>query len=299
MEAFIGQGMITFFDRFKTDLDCLEYLAEVKKKKVYTCCKCGHDKFTVRKKNFATDCNRCHHIESPTAGTMFHKVKFGLKKAFSIIFEMSATTKSMSTRQMAKRYEVSYSTAWLFMHKVRNSMKSSELNSMSGTVIVDEFVFGSKEDLKQGRSTDSKKKKIVAAVELSDAGGIRRVYFQTIGDYSSKSLETIFEKHISTAANVQIDKWSGYKPLKKKYNITQIKSDKGNTFFEINTIVHQVKAWLRSTFSWMHKEHIQKYLNEFSYRINRSISKQNIFDNLINKMANAKPLNYKDIIISS
>lgn len=299
MEAFIGEGIITFFDRFKTDLDCLEYLAEIKKEKVYKCCKCGHDKFTVRKKNFATDCNRCHHIESPTAGTMFHKVKFGLRKAFSIIFEMSATTKSMSARQMAKRYDVSYSTAWLFMHKVRNSMKSSELKPMSGTVIVDEFVFGSKENLKQGRSTDSKKKKIVAAVELSEAGGIKRVYFQTIDDYSSKSLETIFSKHISTNANVQTDKWSGYKPLQKKYKITQTKSDKGKTFFEMNTIVHQVKAWLRSTFSWMHKEHIQHYLNEFSYRINRSITKQNVFDNLINKMLQAKTLTYKDIIISN
>jgi transposase-like protein len=299
MEAFIGEGIITYFDRFKTDMDCLAYLAEIKNKNAYKCCKCGHNKFTVRKKNFATDCNRCHHIESPTAGTMFHKVKIGVRKAFSIIFEMSATTKSMSARQISKRYEISYPAAWLFTHKVRNSMKSSELYPMTGTVIVDEFVFGGKENLKQGRSTDSKKKKIVAAVELSDTGGIKRVYFETIKDYSSQSLESIFEKHISTQAKVQTDKWSGYKPLTKKYNITQIKSDKGKTFFEMNTVVHQTKAWLRSTFSWMHSAHIQLYLNEFSYRINRSIHKQSIFDNLINRMIEAKPLTYKDIALSN
>jgi transposase-like protein len=178
-------------------------------------------------------------------------------------------------------------------------MKSSELYPMTGTVIVDEFVFGGKENLKQGRSTDSKKKKIVAAVELSDTGGIKRVYFETIKDYSSQSLESIFEKHISTQAKVQTDKWSGYKPLTKKYNITQIKSDKGKTFFEMNTVVHQTKAWLRSTFSWMHSAHIQLYLNEFSYRINRSIHKQSIFDNLINRMIEAKPLTYKDIALSN
>lgn len=297
MEAFIGEGILAYFDRFKTDLDCLKYLHEIKNKKDYKCVKCGHNKFTVRKKNFATDCNRCHHIESPTAGTLFHKVKFGLRKAFSIVFEMSATTKSMSSRQMSKRYEISYSAAWLFTHKVRNAMKSSELHPMVGTVIVDEFVFGGKEDLKQGRSKDSKKKKIAAAIELSDDGGIKRVYFKTIEDYSAKSLTPIFEKHISTTANIQTDKWAGYKPLKKQYNITQVKSDKGNTFFEMNTIVHQVKAWLRSTYSWMHKDHIQKYLDEFSYRINRSIYKQSIFDNLINRMVNAKTLTYSDIII--
>ena len=41
-------------------------------------------------------------------------------------------------------------------------MKSSESQPMTGDVIVDEFVFGGRENLKQGRSTDSKKKKIVA-----------------------------------------------------------------------------------------------------------------------------------------
>lgn len=299
MEAFIGEGIISFYDRFKTDLDCLEYLSQIKKKKKYSCLKCGHDKFTVRSKNFATDCNKCHYIESPTAGTMFHKVKFGIRKAFSIVFEMSATTKGMSARQLSKRYEISYPAAWLFAHKVRNAMKSSGSQPMSGTVIVDEFVFGGKEDLKQGRSTDSKKKKIVAAVELTEKGGIKRVYFETLKDYSSKSLEQIFKKHISTTANIQTDKWTGYKPLTKDYNITQIKSDKGKTFFEMNTIVHQVKAWLRSTFSWMHQEHIMGYLNEFSYRINRSIYKENIFDLLINRLVTTKPLNYRDIKISN
>ena len=144
MEKFRGQGIIEYFDRFKTDLDCLEYLAYTKWKDGYKCCKCGHAKFTVRKLNFARDCNSCHHIESPTAGTLFHKVKFGIRKAFTIAFEMSATTKSMSSSQMAKRLNISRPAAWLFMHKVREAMKSSETQAMTGRVVVDEFVFGGK-----------------------------------------------------------------------------------------------------------------------------------------------------------
>jgi hypothetical protein len=58
---------------------------------------------------------------------------------------------------------------------------------------------------------------------------------------------------------------------KKNRVLSQTKSDKGNTFFEMNTVVHQVKAWLRSTFSNIHEQHIQGYLDEFSFRINRSI----------------------------
>ena len=152
-------------------------MAEKKASKGYVCVKCGHNKHTVRKKNLARDCNKCHHLESPTAGTLFHKVKFGLRKAFGMVFEMSSTTKSISANQMSKRYEVRYITAWLFMQKVRKAMKSSENHPMDGDVIVDEFVFGGRENLRQGRSTDSRKKKIVAAVE-KDQIGIKRVYFK-------------------------------------------------------------------------------------------------------------------------
>ncbi|MBG6061759.1 hypothetical protein IWX83_001549, partial [Flavobacterium sp. CG_9.1] len=94
------------------------------------------------------------------------------------------------------------------------------------------------------------------------------------------------------------DKWTGYNPLKKEFDLKQIKSDKGKSSKELHTIIHQVKSWLRSTFSWVHKEHIQKYLDEFSYRINRSIYKEKIFDLLINRMMNTQKVLYQNIIIS-
>lgn len=298
MEKFKGESIIDFFDKYKTDLDCLEYLAMIKWKDGYKCSKCNHDKYTVRKANFARDCNRCHHIESPTANTLFHKVKFGVRKAFGIAFEMSATTKSISASQIAKRYSVSRPTAWLFMHKVRKAMKSSELHPMEGIVFVDEFVYGGREDLKQGRSNDSNKKKIVVALELDENRGVKRTYFKKIEDYSSTELSKIFESHISKQAKVNTDKWTGYNPLKDRYTIKQLKSNTVD-FFEMNTIVHQVKSWLRSTFSWMHEDHIEKYLDEYSYRLNRSIHKQTIFDNLINRMMNSQHIGYQQIKIST
>ena len=299
MEKFIGQSILEFTDRFRTDLDCMEYLAEIKWKNGFKCVKCNHLKFTVRKKNFARDCNSCHHIESPIVGTMFNRVRFGLRKAFTIAFELSATTKGISTKQMAIRLKISRTTATNFIKKVRISMASSESMPMIGQVFVDEFVFGGKEDLKQGRSNDSKKKKLIVAVETTETGGIKRVYFDRLKDYSCSEIRKIFDKHISKTASIKTDQWTGYKPLQKEFDITQIKSNKGSSSKELHTIIHQVKSWLRSTFSWVHEEHIQKYLNEFSFRINRSNHKDNIFDLLINRMMRTQNVQYKDIIISS
>jgi transposase-like protein len=297
MEKFKGESIIDFFDTFKTDRDCLEYLASIKWKDGFQCSKCNHKKFTIRKSNFARDCNLCHYVESPTSNTIFHKVKFGTRKAFGIIFELSATTKSLSSSQMAKRYSVSRPTAWLFMQKVCTAMKSTEKQPIIGTVYVDEFVFGGKEELKQGRSNDSKKKKVVVAVEVDVKGGVKRAYFKKIDDYSSSELGKIFQSHIAPQAKVKTDKWTGYKPLKAAYNIEQIKSNTSD-FFEINTIIHQVKSWLRSTYSWMHEQNIERYLDEYSYRLNRSIHKQSIFDNLITRMLSNKHIGLQDIKIS-
>lgn len=98
---------------------------------------------------------------------MLHKLRFGIRKAFLIIFEMTVTTKGLSASQVAKRYGISRQTAWAFMHRVRSSMQSSKEHPLKGQVQDDEFVFGGKEKLKQGRSTDSKKKKIVGGMLIS------------------------------------------------------------------------------------------------------------------------------------
>jgi len=296
---FEGENIIEFMERFPDDYTCLQYLSEIKWSNGYICSKCGHQKHTVRKKNLARDCNRCHHIESPTANTLFHSLRFGIRKAFMIVFEMSATTKGLSSSQLAKRYGISRQTAWTFSHKVRIAMQSSGNHPMKGNVQVDEFVFGGKETLKQGRSKDSKKKKLIGAVELTEKGKVKRVYFNKLEDYSSKSLFKIFDSHISKDARVVTDKWTGYVPIGKSYNIEQKYSDKGGSMKQMHTIIHQVKSWLRSIFSWVHQGHIEKYLAEYSFRINRSIHRQTIFHKLIERMIIAKPTTYQLIKVST
>lgn len=66
-------------------------------------------------------------IESDTAGTLFHKLKFELQKSLMIVFEMSCTTKGMSSPQIAKRYGITQKTVCFFMQKVKIAMESSKI----------------------------------------------------------------------------------------------------------------------------------------------------------------------------
>jgi transposase-like protein len=188
-------------------------------------------------------------------------------------FEMATTTKSLSASQMSVRYGVQKRTARLFMHKVREAMKSSEDFPMKGIVNVDEYVVGGYEEGKPGRSYDSRKKKAVCAVELTGKGKVKRFYIFQIPNYSAKSLRKMFEKHIDKKAKITTDKWKGYNPIVKDYDLTQILSEKGSNFKALHVMIHQVKSWIRTTYSWVSEKNINRYFDEFCYRINRSQSK--------------------------
>jgi hypothetical protein len=295
MDIFKGQNLLEFAERFKTDEGCKEYLAELKKKEGYQCLKCGHTKFQERK-DFSRVCNICVHIESATANTLFHKVKFGVRKAFFICFEMATSTKSLSASYMGVRYGVTEKTARLFMLKIREAMTPSGNSPMDGTVHVDEFVLGGREQRKIGRSYDSKKKKAVTAVQLTDDGKVRRMYTMRIEDFSARSLQYIFINNISREAQVVTDKWKGYRPIAKAYNIQQVESNKGLNFKALHTMIHQIKSWIRTTYSWVSDFNINRYFNEFCFRINRSQNKATIFNNLITKMINAEKIYQTELI---
>jgi len=297
MDVFKGQNLLGFSDRFKTDDDCKEYLASIKAKSAYKCTRCNHTACQIRK-DFGRQCNICGHIESATADTLFHKVKFGVRKAFFICFEMATTTKSLSASYMSVRYGVTEKTARLFMHKVREAMTSSGNDPMDGEVHVDEFVLGGRDEGKTGRSYDGKKKKAVTAVQLTQDGKVKRMYAMKIDDFSARSLQYIFVNHISREAQVTTDKWRGYRPIAKAYDITQIESNKGLNFKALHTMIHQVKSWIRTTYSWVSDDNLNRYFNEFCFRINRSQSKATIFNNLITKMVQGEKI-YQSQLISN
>ena len=296
MDIFKGENLLDFTERFSTEEKCKEYLANYKWEFGYTCQKCGHTKYQERK-DFSRTCNKCSHTESATANTMLHNQKFGLRKAFHIIFEVCNSTKGMSASQIARRYSIARGTAHTFLHKIRSAMKSTESQPMTGKVIVDEFVIGGKESEKPGRSYHSKKKKVVMAVELTEENKVKRIYSRHIDNYSAASLNEIFQKHISKDADVLTDEWKSYAKIAKDedYKIEQLNSKgySASSFFEIHTMIHQVKSNIRTIYSWVSKKYVQNYLDEIAFRINRSLTKHTIVNNLLKRLVNGRPQSWQ------
>ena len=87
-------------------------------------------------------------------------------------------------------------------------------------------------------------------MELTDRGKVKRFYALKIPDFSSKSLRTIFDKHIDKTAYITTDEWNDYRPI-KDYNITQIPSNDEKNFPTLHKVILQVKSWIRGIYSWV------------------------------------------------
>lgn len=284
-----------FRSKFGDEYLCLSFLSTQKWSAGFSCFKCKNTKFSKRKKEFNRRCTKCGYDESPTANTLFHKVKFGIVEAFEMAYDIATSKKGANSIWLAERHGVKQMTAWLFRRKVQEAMKSSEEYPLEKEVHVDEFEIGTPKKGEQGRSKSVTKIRVVIAIENRD-GKPGRGYAKVIEDYSCKSLKPIFEKHIKSDANIVTDGWSGYKPLKKNYpNMTQILSNNGENFKMLHFQIRNFKNWLRGVHSYCEKEYIKQYIQEYFYRLNQLNFRNTILENLLKRMCNEKPITYKSI----
>lgn len=292
-QRFKSLSLFEFQEQFKSIDDCLLYLSDIKWKKGFVCRKCGHTHSCSGKASHSRQCTSCRYVESPTAQTLFHKVKFDLLKAFYIVYFVSTNKKGITSTELSRKLALRQKTCWSFKRKVMKAMKSSQDYPMEGNVEVDETVFGGQETGVVGRKNDTKKL-VVIGIEKKKKG-VSRLYARVIDKANAINLGNFMKDHISKEANITTDKWTGYQPLKNDFkNLVQIYSgDKGGNFPELHRVIMNLKGWLRGVHH--HVWDLQDYLNEYCYRFNRSFMNENIFNNLIKRMVFSEPCYIKNL----
>jgi predicted RNA-binding Zn-ribbon protein involved in translation (DUF1610 family) len=293
-KMFESLTIFEFQKRYPDEDSCLDYLSQLQWADGFVCPKCGNNKYCRGHKSHIRQCTKCNYLMSPTSGTLFHNVKFPLLKAFYIVYYVSTNKKGISSTELSRKLGLRQKTCWLFKQKVMRAMKSSGNNKMKGKVEVDETVVGGQEEGVVGRKND-KKKIVVFAIERQGKG-IGRLYGKVIKHSSAKELGAFMKETIEPEAQIKTDVWSGYKPMKKDFvNLFQVPSGKkGENFPDLHRAIMGFKGWLRGMHH--HAEHLQSYVNEYTYRFNRNNMKATIFENLMNRMIEAKPCTYRMII---
>ena len=282
-----------FQEQFPDNDSCQNYLAEMKWPDGFKCEKCGHNRYCGGKLAHTRQCTKCKYQATPTSGTLFHKVKFPLLKAFYIVYYMGTSKKGIASTELSRKLGLRQKTCWLFQQKVMKAMASSGKYPLMGKVEVDGTVVGQQEEGVVGRQ-NNRKKQVVLAIGKKGKG-VGRMYARAIDNAGPKQLKPFFQDHISPQAMVETDKWRGYMPLKKQCpNLLQIDSGKkGKDFPDLHRTIMMFKAWLRGIHHSVNN--LQAYLDQYCYRFNRSQMKGAIFDNLLVRMVEHNPCPYNII----
>lgn len=280
--------LFEFQQQFPDDQACYDHLAQLKWPNGFICEKCGHTHYCKGKLDRTRQCTKCGYQATPTSGTLFHKVKFPILKAFYMVYFIATNKQGISSTELSRKLGLRQKTCWSFKQKVMKAMASSLQFPMLGKIEVDETVIGQEEEGTKGRQNEDKKL-VVVAIER-DSKGIGRMYARVIKDGSNDSLKPFFEDHISPQAEVKTDQWKGYTPLAEDFpNLHQVPSGKkGKNFPDMHRAIMMLKAWLRGTHHAV--EHLQGYLDEYCYRFNRHLMKGKIFDNLLGRMVRHSPV---------
>jgi transposase len=268
-----------FNEQFPDDAACLQYLFDQRYPNGGTCDKCGKSGcFHPMKKRRQYACAWCGFQIAPTAGTIFHKSSTSLKTWFFAMFIMTASRNGVSAMELMRQTGVTYKTAFRMNHQIRQLMLQPASGKFSGIVEADEAYIGGKRKGRTGRGAAGK----TPVIGVLKRGGDINV--KATPNVKSKSLLRNICKTTKPGATVMTDDFSGYSSLRslgfnhKTINHSEGRYVKGNVHTQgIESFWAQLKRSINGTFHHVSRQHLQKYLNEFSYRHNHRHSETAMF----------------------
>ncbi|HSJ69573.1 MAG TPA: 7TM diverse intracellular signaling domain-containing protein [Anditalea sp.] len=119
-----------FIKIFPDSSACYRYLEDLKWSKKFECRSCRHIKSSKGPKLFSKRCSKCGYIESVTAGTVFHGVKFPLEKAFYIVYIIISKNQILTLEQLAQILDLRKNTVWSFRKKINGIFADKGLKTL-------------------------------------------------------------------------------------------------------------------------------------------------------------------------
>ncbi|WP_426977803.1 IS1595 family transposase [Pseudarthrobacter sp. O4] len=297
--------ILEFQARFGDEQACLGYLFECRWPDGYSCPRCkGESAWPVAARGL-WECAACRYQVSLTAGTVLHKTHTALHLWFWAAYLMTTGTPGISARQLQRQLGLSrYETAWTMLHKLRRAMVNPERTLLTGEVEVDECEVGGPEvGRRGGRNLTARAAQIVVAVEVRGQGS-GCVRMKVIPNASGDTLGTFVTDTVAPGAIVHTDGWMGYVPLRNKgydhrprsQRAAKRAGDPDPVLPRVHRAISNFKTWLRGTHRSVGNEHLQVYLDEFTFRYNRRSTPMAAFQSLLGLGAQQAPATYRQIV---
>lgn len=294
-------------ERFRSEEACRDYLVRVRWPGGFKCARCEGEKGWPLRGRGIIECAGCGHQRRVTAGTIFQDTRKPLSLWFQAIWLVTSQKHGASALSLKQNLGLgSYETAWVWLHKLRAAMVRPDRDRLVGPVEVDEAVIGGVEEGLAGRQRNSKS---LVAIAVEERGrGIGRIRMKQIYAADGANLGTFVSKVVTTGSVVHTDAWQGYAVLAGRgfdHRPVSVRAQgrgraaAGELMPRVHLVVSLLKRWLIGTHQGgVSAEHLDYYLDEFSFRFNRRRSRRRglLFKRLLENAVRIDPLPYEAIV---
>jgi len=292
---------------FPDDAACLDYLDWLRWPGGFVCPHCA-SRVAWRLADGRYSCGGCKRRVSVTAGTIFHGTRTPLTVWFEAAWLMMTSKSGTSALNLHRVLGLgSYQTSWAMLHRYRDVMVLPQRDKLSGVVEMDETCIGGVKPGKRGRGAAGKVL-VAGAIERAPQGrrGFGRARLVVITSAKSEALREVVAANIAPGSVVISDALSSYPSAlagsEYEHNPINVKRS-GLQAHQLLPGVHRLfslsKRWLEGTHQGrVEADHLQSYLDEFTFRFNRRNARQRglLFLRLLERAVEADPIRYIDVV---
>ena len=303
---------------FPDEVACAAYLERARWGDGFVCEHCGTlgEPYRFANRPGVCRCRHCNCDTSLTAGTVMERTHTPLSVWFWAAYLVASQTPGMSAVQFQRQLGLSrYETAFQILHKLRAGMVRPDQDRIAGNpgehVEADETYVGGRTRGK-GRgvhdmvlvagAVEVKQRKHHGSLNKRRTGRYAgRVRLAVAPDRSAKSLGSFIERVVKPGATLITDDWSGYAKLGEGGYCHTAVVEGGDmqvaeTFLPIiHLVFSNLKTWLRGIHHGVSPQHLQAYLNEFTFRFNRRFYPFNAFRSLLGIAGDVTAPTYADL----
>jgi len=281
-----------FFVRFPDERACLEHIMRVRYGGTKMFCRsCGvQSQFHKLRDRRVYACPECRFQIAPTAGTVLHDTRTPLVSWFYAMWLFCTTRHGVSGKELQRQLGVSYKTAYRMGMQIRKLTEQADCfdRMLSGHIELDEaYVGGRSSDGTRGRGASNKT--IVFALAERDG----RIRARVVPNVQTISLRQIVLENVARGSTISTDELRSYNLLTSDgYRHGRVNHNAGeyaryvckSLTFHVNTcegFFRLFKASVRSTHVHVSGKHMQRYLDEFTFRANHRERVNGMFDLLV------------------
>ncbi len=298
-------SVFEFFKLFPDEASAVTFMETELWKNGAVCVFCGSQKTSPRHGRMGHRCKDCRKDFTVRHNTIFENSRKPLRIWLYVMYLVQTSRKGVSSLQLSKEIGVTQKTAWFMLHRIREACSSGDFK-LDRVVEVDETYLGGKEKnkhnskkLKAGRGAVGKQ----AVIGAKERGGAVRA--QVISNTDGATLKGFIHGTVAVGSTVYTDEHKGYHGL-------------GGLFYQHGTVKHSAKEYVNGmahtngiesvwallkrgyhgTYHNWSVKHCQKYVDEFTFRLNQGNCEIDTIDRIKSLCAASvgKRLRYADLV---